>query len=184
MTFNYYEISAATLAGIGVALVAGAVLALILHRGAGVPVAKAGWAAAAAVSAVAVLLITLAPSGRGGTFPCSLAVEGSVFDWLKGKQSTANAAMLVPVAIALPLATRGTRWHRWSFVALLALPVVVELGQARLPIGRACDVTDVVDNWWGVALGGLLGWLGTVIARRGRVRRLPVDASDSASSTS
>lgn len=171
MEYNLYRIEPGTLAAIAVALVAGAALALVLWRRAALPVDRCIWIAASAVAATAVLLITLAPSGRGGTYDCSFTVEGSVFGWVRGNQSTANVVMLVPLAVALPLATRSTRWHRWSVVALLAFPVLIEAAQANLPVGRACDVTDVVDNWWGVLFGCLLGEAGTRAARLARNRR-------------
>lgn len=171
MEYNLYRISTGTLAAIAGALLAGAILAVVLRRRTELPLARCVWIAASAVAATAVLLITLAPSGRGGTYDCTFTVEGSVFDWLRGNQSTANVAMLVPLAVALPLATRSTRWYHWSFVALVAFPVLIEAAQANLPVGRACDVTDVVDNWWGVAFGCLIGWAGTGIADRVRHRR-------------
>ncbi|QXC62636.1 VanZ family protein [Aquihabitans sp. G128] len=173
MEYNLYRIDSGTLLAIAVALAASAVLAVVLDRRTSMAPWRCAWIAASIAGAAAVVLITLAPSGRGGTYACSFTVEGSVFDWLKGNQSTANVAMLVPVSVALPLATRGTRWHRWSFVALVAFPVLIEAAQANLPVGRACDVTDVVDNWWGVAFGCLLGWTGTALAALVARRRAP-----------
>ncbi|CAN5455539.1 hypothetical protein BH10ACT1_BH10ACT1_21220 [soil metagenome] len=171
MEYNLYRISTATLSAIAVALLVGVVLAVLLHRRTAMGPSRSVWIAASAVSAAAVLMITLAPSGRGGTYACSFAVEGSVLDWTRGNQSTANVAMLMPVAVVLPLATRGTRWYPWSFPALLAFPLLIEAAQANLPVGRACDVTDVVDNWWGVACGCLLGWAATAVWSTVRLRR-------------
>ena len=155
MEFNAYEITPATLIGIGAAFASSITAAAVLYRRGKLPLARAVWAALAAASGLAVLLITLSPGRHGGTYPCEFS--GSPFEWLRGNQSTANVAMLVPVAVALPLATRSTRWHRWAFVALAALPVLIEATQAYVPLGRACDGMDVVDNWIGVALGCLIG---------------------------
>jgi len=170
LEYNLYRISSGTLAAIALAVVGGVVLVAVLHRKAGVPLARSVWIALSAVAAAAVLLITLAPSGRGGTYPCTFDTEGSVFGWLRGNQSTANVAMLVPVAVALPLAARSTRWHPWSFAALIVFPVLIEAIQAIVPLGRACDGMDVVDNWFGVAFGCLLGWGATRLASTIRAR--------------
>lgn len=164
MEYNLYRISSGTLVAIAATTVLGVVLALVLHRKAAVPAGRSVWIALAVASAAAVALITLTPSGRGGTYACSFETDGGVFGWVRGNQSTANVAMLVPVAVALPLTTRSTRWHRWSFVALVAFPVLIEAAQATVPLGRACDGMDVVDNWFGVAFGCLLGGAGKVIA--------------------
>ena len=45
----------------------------------------------------------------------------------------------------------------------------VQLAAAR--IGRACDVTDMVDNVAGAVLGGLLGVLLALVLRPWRYRR-------------
>lgn len=163
MEYSFYRISTATLLAIVGVLVLGALLAVLLRRKTSMSAPRSFWTAAAVASVAAVLLITLNPSGRGGIQGCSFTLYGSVFDWIRGNQSTANVAMLVPAAIALTLATRSTRWFPWSLVALVVLPVLIEAAQAWLPVGRACDVTDVVDNWWGVAIGGLIGWIGSAL---------------------
>ena len=67
--------------------------------------------------------------------------------------------------MALPIATRASPWHRWSFVALAAFPVLIEVAQLTVPVGRACDVQDVVDNWFGVVIGCALGSVGLAAAR-------------------
>ena len=71
-------------------------------------------------------------------------------------------AVFVPAGALWVLAV--ARWRtRWVLgplgIAALALySVVIELGQlAAARIGRACDVTDMVDNVAGALLGGLLG---------------------------
>ncbi len=168
MEFNYYRIGTGALLGISIVALGSVLLAVVLHRRAGFSWGRSIWVALSVVSAAAVLLITLEPSGRGGTYPCEFDIQGSiassVFAWTRGNQSTANVVMFVPVAIALPLATRGTRWFRWSFVALVALPLLIEALQATIPLGRACDGMDVVDNWFGVAFGCLVGWAWRTLA--------------------
>jgi hypothetical protein len=169
--YNYYRIGAGTLLAIACAVAVGVALAVVLRRRFGVAATRAAWIAAAAVSAATALLITLAPSGRGGTYPCEFDPDGSLFGWLHGNQSTANVALMIPVAVALPLATRDTRWHPWSYVALVALPLLIELVQASMPLGRACDGMDVVDNWIGVGIGCLIGTVGARCARALGTRR-------------
>lgn len=156
MEFNYYRISTGTLVAIAVVLVGSVVFAVVLRRATAATWSRSAWAAASLASAVAVLLITLAPGRHAATYPCEFS--GSLFAWLGGNQSTANVVLLVPLAVALPLAARSTRWYRWSFVALIVFPVLIEAAQAVIPLGRACDGMDIVDNWFGVVFGCLIGW--------------------------
>ncbi|MCB0959351.1 MAG: VanZ family protein [Acidimicrobiales bacterium] len=146
-----------------VAVVLGAVLTLMLRRRTSISRPRATWIGFTALSAMAVLVITMVPGGQRVPSACYLRVDGSILNWLTQSQPLANVLMLVPLGIALPLAARGTGWYRWSFLALFAFPVVIEAAQSRLPLGRACDLTDVVDNWWGVVIGIGLGWAGSAI---------------------
>lgn len=164
MEFNYYRISTGTLAAIAVVLVCCAVVAVVLRRTTSATWSRSVWIAASLASAAAVLLITLAPGRHAATYSCEFS--GSPFAWLDGNQSTANVILLVPLAVALPLAAQSTRWFRWSFVALIVFPVLIEATQATIPLGRACDGMDIVDNWFGVAFGCLIGWGFARLARR------------------
>jgi hypothetical protein len=124
------------------------VLAVVLLRTTTMSRRRVVWIALAAASLLTVLLITLSPGRAGGTYRCEFS--GSFFDWVHVNQSTANVAMLVPVALALPLAARATRWYPWSFVVLLLLPVVIETTQARAPLTRrqpsACRLASGVRS--------------------------------------
>ena len=135
-----------------------------------------GWAVAGLVWwLVVIALVTLVPLDHIDlTIPedaaptaCSTDYGGPAPDgfWLLGgTQRTLNTVLFVPAGALLVLA--AARWRAgWVLVPLglgllAAYSVGLELTQLELArIGRACDVTDVVDNAAGAAIGVGVGLL-------------------------
>lgn len=156
------------------ALAAGVVLALVallLRR-------RLGWVSALSIagfvwSLVVIALVTLVPldgvdlvrpaESRSDT--CSFDYGGPAPDgfWVfGGTQRMLNTALFVPAgALMVITLARWRGWWAWvSFgLALLAAYSVglefLQLEVAR--IGRACDVTDMVDNVAGAVIGAAVG---------------------------
>jgi hypothetical protein len=138
-----------------------------------------GWVTASAMagfmwSVVVIALVTLIPltaidlqlpaearDGRCSTDYGGPAPEG--FWIFSGTQRTLNTALFVPAGALLVLAAARWRVLAWVVVplglaGLAAYSVAIELAQLELAsIGRACDVTDVVDNVTGAVIGVALG---------------------------
>lgn len=130
---------------------------------------------------VCIGILTLIPAQWGiGVVPvdeaqttCSLDYGGPAPDgfWiLPGSQRLLNIAVFVPAGALWVLAV--ARWRtRWvlaplGIAALGLYSLLIEATQlAASRIGRACDVTDMVDNITGAVLGGLLGVLLALVLR-------------------
>jgi hypothetical protein len=158
------------------ALVAGVVLvaaALAATRRLGW---RPAWATAALLwSLVVIGLVTLVPAyGAPGIVPaegrpdsCSWDIGGPAPDgfWILGSgQRLLNTVLFVPSGALLVLV--ATRWRlAWltiplGLAALVGYSAGIEWTQLVLArIDRACDVTDVVDNATGAAIGVGLGLL-------------------------
>jgi len=168
--------------------VGGVGVMLLLIAAAGVAIALAaafvarwsgwGWAVVAALlawSLVVIAVITLIPAnGAPGVVSAEGRLEGCSWDlggpapdgfWiLPGGQRLLNAVVFVPSGALAVLVT--ARWRRGWLCAPLALAglaaysVGIEATQlAAARIDRACDVTDVVDNVSGAAVGVVVGLL-------------------------
>ena len=157
---------------------------------------RAGWLWAVSLgllvwSVVVLGLVTLLPAnGAPGIVSaedrldyCSWDIGGPAPDgfWIfGGGQRLLNTVVFVPSGALLVLV--AARWRRLVWVsvpvgfALLAgysvLIELVQLGLARLD--RACDVTDVVDNVTGAAVGIVLGVVLAAALRPWRSRAVPV----------
>lgn len=140
---------------------------------------RLGWMSAIVLAAlgwsiVVLGLITLLPAaGAPGIVPAETRAETCSWDiggpapegfWIfSGGQRLLNAAVFVPSGALLVLA--AARWLRWSWITvpiglacLAAYSVAIELTQLGLArLDRACDVTDIIDNVTGAAVGVLLG---------------------------
>lgn len=172
------------LVGVAVVGLAGAALAALLWR-------RLGWLSSLAIAgflaSVAVLgLITLLPAtGAPGWIPaeeaqtaCSRDIGGPAPDgfWVfGGGQRLLNVAVFVPSGMLLVLAV--ARWRvGWllaplGLLALAAYSVTIELTQLELArLDRACDVTDMIDNTTGAAIGFALGVLLAALLRPWRHR--------------
>ncbi len=126
--------------------------------------------------------ITLLPAqGAPGVVPadgrmetCSWDIGGPAPDgfWIfSGGQRLLNTLVFVPSGALLVLA--AARWPRAAVLTvpvglalLAAYSVGIELTQLALArLDRACDVTDIVDNVTGAALGVGLGLLLALLLR-------------------
>lgn len=140
---------------------------------------RAGWTWAVSLgllvwSLVVLGLITLLPangapgivSAEGRLDYCSWDIGGPAPDgfWIfAGGQRLLNTVVFVPSGVLLVLV--AARWRRaaWLLVPLglaflAAYSVLIELTQLALArLDRACDVTDMIDNTTGAAIGVLLG---------------------------
>ena len=165
----------------GAALSAGlcALLAAALQR-------RVGWIAAGALagflwSMIVIGLITLIPAnGAPGVVPAEGRLETCSWDiggpapegfWIfSGTQRLLNTALFVPAGALLVIA--AARWRIGWVVAPLGLlllggySLAIELAQLEVArIDRACDVTDLVDNVTGAAIGFAIGLLLTPVLR-------------------
>ena len=140
-------------------------------------------------SLLVIAIVTLIPAGgppgivspEGRSTTCSLDIGGPAPDgfWIfESGQRLLNTALFVPSGALLVLFL--TRWRSgWVFVpfglAGLALySAAIELVQLELArIDRACDVTDVIDNVTGAAVGVAGGLLLSLVLLpwRNRARR-------------
>lgn len=182
--------------GVGVMLL-GAVLSGLACLGLTAAVRRrTGWAWAVSLgllvwSLVVLGLITLLPaSGAPGIVPaedrldyCSWDIGGPAPDgfWIiAGGQRLLNTLVFVPSGALLVLV--AARWRRTAWVtvpigfALLAgYSVLIELTQLALArLDRACDVTDMIDNITGAAIGILIGIPIALVLRPWRGRRAEV----------
>ena len=138
-------------------------------------------------SVVVIGLVTLIPAnGAPGWVPaegrldyCSRDIGGPAPDgfWIfDGTQRLLNTVVFVPAGIAL--AVLALRWPRWAgltvpagLAGLAAYAVGIELTQLALArLDRACDVTDMIDNATGAAIGMCWGCSGSIL-RPWRARR-------------
>jgi glycopeptide antibiotics resistance protein len=153
---------------------------------------RTGWAWAVTLglfvwSLVVLGLITLLPAnGAPGIVSaedrldyCSWDIGGPAPEgfWIvAGGQRLLNTLVFVPSGALLVLV--AARWRRtaWvtvpiGFALLAAYSVAIELTQLALArLDRACDVTDVIDNITGAALGVLVGVLLALVLRPWRAR--------------
>jgi hypothetical protein len=190
--------------GVGVMLLLIAAAGALLALGAGLVARWSGWgwavvAALLAWSLVVIGVITLIPangapgvvSAEGRLAGCSWDIGGPAPDgfWiLPGGQRLLNAVVFVPSGALAVLVT--ARWRRGWLLAplvlagLAAYSVVIEFVQlAAARIDRACDVTDVIDNVSGAAVGvvlGLLLWPAVRRPLRGRPRGRDPEAGQAA----
>jgi hypothetical protein len=162
-------------------------LALAVRRRTGWP-----WAATLGLfvwSLVGLGLITLLPAnGAPGIVPvedrldyCSWDIGGPAPDgfWIvSGGQRLLNTLVFVPSGALLVLV--AARWRRtaWvtvpiGFALLAAYSVLIELTQLALArLDRACDVTDMIDNVTGAAIGVGLGVVLALVLRPWRSREV------------
>ncbi|WP_188777535.1 VanZ family protein [Marmoricola endophyticus] len=180
--------------GAGAVLVLSAVgLAVVLAVGAVLATPRVGavtaWSAAAlGWSLLAIGLATLTPpSGVITIVPAETRAASCSFDyggpapdgfWIfSGAQRALNTALFVPAGACWTLLC--LRWPRAATLlvplgvaALAAGSVGIEVTQLALArLDRACDVTDMVDNATGAALGVVPGLLLGLLLRPWRARR-------------
>ncbi|MBM7519150.1 VanZ family protein [Nocardioides nitrophenolicus] len=167
------------LLGIGVAGLVCCLVALVLAR-------PLGWISAIAIaglvwSVVVIALVTLVPTSPDTGFvpaetrmtTCSWDIGGPAPDgfWIfQSGQRTLNTALFVPSGALLVVAV--ARWRAgWllapaGLLGLAAYSALIEKTQLELArIDRACDVTDIIDNATGAAIGAVLGLVAVVVIR-------------------
>lgn len=161
------------LLGVGASALVCGLLGLALSRWLG---AVTGWAWAGLLFTVLCIgVLTLVPAYQvPQVVPADQRPEQCSFDYggpspegfwiLGGGQRMLNAAVFVPAGAFLVLAL--ARWRAaWvlaplGLLGLVAFSVLIEWTQFELArIDRACDITDVVDNATGAALGFGVGLL-------------------------
>lgn len=136
---------------------------------------RADWARAVPLglllwSLACLAVITLVPTSTGQPAirfveVCSFDYDGPAPDgfWiLPGGQRFLNTLAFVPSGILLMWTLsqyrRGLWWTVPGLVALIGFSVVIELLQQKVSrLGRACDVTDMVDNGIGAVIGVATG---------------------------
>jgi hypothetical protein len=173
------------LALIVVAAAVCAALAVALRRRLGVVTA---WSIGGFVWSLAIIgSITLIPahgapgivSAEGRLTTCSWDIGGPAPDgfWIfAGGQRMLNTLVFIPAGALLVLAV--ARWRAaWvlvplGFVGLALYSVGIEATQLALArIDRACDVTDIIDNVTGAALGVAVGIALALVLQPWRHRR-------------
>ncbi|HCB05321.1 MAG TPA: VanZ family protein [Nocardioides sp.] len=118
-------------------------------------------------------------SAEGRLTTCSWDIGGPAPDgfWIfPGGQRLLNAVVFVPAGLLLVLVC--ARWRSaWLTVPLglallAAYSTLIELTQLALArIDRACDVTDIIDNVTGAAVGVLCGLVLLPLVRPWRMGR-------------
>ncbi|MBA8805837.1 hypothetical protein FB382_004182 [Nocardioides ginsengisegetis] len=141
-------------------------------------------------SVVVIAVVTLIPangapgivSAEGRLTTCSWDIGGPAptgFWIFQSGQRLLNTVLFVPSGALLVLAAARWRAARVlvpvGFALLACYSAGIELTQLQLArIDRACDVTDVIDNVSGAAIGVLVGGLLALVLRpwrrRGQVR--------------
>lgn len=123
--------------------------------------------ALAALSLLAVLTLTLVPSGGSATDAVECAVQ-IVAPTLGRIELMANIALFFPLAF---FATLATRRPLLVLAAGAGLSAAIEGIQAVAPvIGRACDTNDWLMNTIGTVAGVLLAWATIAVANRSLAR--------------
>ncbi|WP_374456836.1 VanZ family protein [Nocardioides sp.] len=181
-----------TIGGTGVMVLGGLLAAVVAVLLAVVARRWLGTVSAVAVagllwSLVAIALVTLVPTrpdvgivpAEGRSETCSWdygGPSGTTFEVFGLDQRTLNVLLFVPAGLFLVLAVG--RW--WSGVvlaplglaALAAYSLGIEFLQLQLArLDRACDVTDMVDNVLGAAIGFAIGLVLLPVVRPWRGRK-------------
>lgn len=135
-------------------------------------------------SLACLVVITLVPSSTATpvvvhTEVCSFDYDGPAPDgfWIiPGGQRLLNTLVFIPSGALLVWTLgqfrRGLRWVLPGLLALAGCSVAIELAQQKVSrLGRACDVTDMVDNTLGAIIGVVLGLMAVGVARLVKPRR-------------
>ncbi len=151
-----------------------------------------GWVTGFALTALiwwvgVIGLVTLVPLGaidlaipaEAAQQSCSLDYGGPAPDgfWIfSGGQRLLNTVLFVPAGALLVLAV--ARWRAGLVLAPVGLVLLafysvgIEFAQLELSrIGRACDVTDIVDNTLGALIGFVIGLVLLPLLRPWRTSR-------------
>ncbi len=120
---------------------------------------------------IAMLAVVVGPTQSGYMWDlsvrsCALAPQ----DWIRTGFGI-NDRTLNVFMFAIPSLAGGyliTRLKRWAPLALLTLlPVVIETTHFALPfLGRTCATQDLADNYLGLLIGTVGGWVLAAVSRR------------------
>lgn len=167
------------LLGVAASACVGLVVLLVLRRFLP-PVSAWSWALLV-VAVLCIAVITLTPAyqvpdvvaAEDRPTSCSMDYGGPApegFWVVAGNQRMLNVAVFVPAGFLLVLALG--RWRSaWvlaplGLVVLSVYSVLIEVAQFEVArIDRACDVTDMVDNTLGAAIGFVVGLVALLVVR-------------------
>jgi glycopeptide antibiotics resistance protein len=133
------------------------------------------------VSIGGIVALTLTPAGDSGGHACRIPSSWliSLGDFVPPNDRGLNVVLFIPLGIALGLMPRSPVKAEAVFLAALS-PLLIELTQSIVGLGRTCEATDVVDNLTGLAVGFLIaGVVGVVLRRWRRVDDGPPGANTS-----
>ena len=163
-----------------VLLLAGVVFLVVRHRASR---ARGLLSAVLTVWTGMVLLATLAPQRLGaiqierhGQRVCAVLPHLSPWGALQDDQRLLNVLLFIPLG-ALVFVFHRRAAARVAVMAAM-LPFLIEAVQYSVrSLNRACDGTDVVDNWMGLTIGLAIGlvfavplWAARKILRQSRAR--------------
>ena len=119
-------------------------------------------------------------SAEGRLTTCSWDIGGPAPEgfWIVSRRPAdcSTRLVFVPAGVLLVLAAARWRerpgcWSRWASSCLAAFSIAIEATQLALArIDRACDVTDVIDNVTGAAIGVGIGIVLALVLRPWRTR--------------
>jgi glycopeptide antibiotics resistance protein len=118
-----------------------------------------------------IVALTLTPAGDVGGHACRIPSSWPISfdDFVAPTDRGLNVVLFIPLGIALGLMPRSPAKAEAVFLAALS-PLLIELTQSIVGLGRTCEATDVVDNLTGLAVGFLVGGVvGAVLRRRRQV---------------
>ena len=84
-----------------------------------------------------------------------------IYGGLRWNDARLNVLLFVPLGVAIGLLSPSRR--RLTLLGVAAVsPIVIELTQMlAVQLGRGCQLSDMVDNLMGLAIGFILGAVGT-----------------------
>lgn len=121
------------------------------------------------VSVAGIVALTLTPAGGFGGHACRIPSSWpiSLDDFVHPTDRGLNVVLFIPLGIVLGLMPRSPIKVEAVIIAALS-PLLIELTQSMVGLGRTCEATDVVDNLSGLAVGLLIGAVLGVVLRRWR----------------
>ena len=121
------------------------------------------------VSVGGIVALTLTPAGDFGGHACRIPSSWpiSLDDFVPPTARGLNVVLFIPLGVALGLMPRSPIKAEAVFFAVIS-PLLIELTQSVVGLGRTCEATDVVDNLTGLAVGFLIAGMVSVVLRRWR----------------
>jgi glycopeptide antibiotics resistance protein len=121
------------------------------------------------VSVGGIVALTLTPAGDFGGHACRIPSSWPITldDFVPPTARGLNVVLFIPLGVALGLMPRSPIKGQAVFFAVIS-PLLIELTQSVVGLGRTCEATDVVDNLTGLAVGFLIAGMVSVVLRRWR----------------